>query len=156
MCIALLAAIAVLHTVWLSGWMRLVWDGTFVLRRQPRAVLSMGLLLLLPAVTITVAVEVSHPPAPPCQYGWYITEDVILAAATGLVDTSRAIKGMPAGTSLRDLGYRSVGMDEGWAACPPKPGPDPHGRDPRVDPRAKMRRQNVTAPFPIGGGLTSM
>ena len=46
------------------------------------------------------------------QYGWYITEDVILAAAKGLADTSQPIKGMPKGTSLKDLGYSSVGMDE--------------------------------------------
>ena len=30
--------------------------------------------------------------------------------------------GRPACTSLRDLGYGSVGMDEGWAACAPQPG----------------------------------
>jgi len=90
------------------------------------------------------------------QFGWYITEDGILAAAAGLTDTSRPIKGMAAGTSLKDLGYHSVGMDEGWAACPPQPGPYPHGRDPRVDPRASMPRLNVTGPFPIGGNKTAM
>lgn len=89
------------------------------------------------------------------QFGWYIQEDVILSAARGLVDTSRPIKNRPAGTSLRDLGYNEVGMDEGWAACPPQPGPHPHGRDPRVDPRAQPR-QNVTSPFPIGDNQTSM
>ena len=65
-------------------------------------------------------------------------------------------KGMPAGTSLKDLGFTSVGMDEGWTACPPKPGPHPHGRDPSVDPRAVMKRQNVAHPFPIGNNKTSM
>ena len=53
------------------------------------------------------------------QFGWYITEEVLLSAAEGLVDTSRPIKGMPAGSSLKDLGFNEVGMDEGWAACPP-------------------------------------
>lgn len=80
----------------------------------------------------------------------------MLAAADGLVDKSRPINGKPAGTSLLDLGFSSVGMDEGWAACPPKPGPFPHGRDPRVDPRASMKRQNVTKPFDIGHGKTSL
>ena len=50
--------------------------------------------------------------------------------------------------------FNSVGMDEGWAACMPEPGAYPHGRDPRVDPRAKMARQNVTALFPIGNNKT--
>lgn len=89
------------------------------------------------------------------QFGWYITEEIILNAAKGLVDTSRPIKGKPAGTSLKDLGFDGVGMDEGWAACMPKPGPFPHGRDPRVDPRAMIKRQNVTAYFPIGAGKTA-
>ena len=53
------------------------------------------------------------------QYGWYITDEVLLNAAKGLIDTSRPIKGKPAGTSLRDLGFNQVGMDEGWATCPP-------------------------------------
>jgi hypothetical protein len=47
---------------------------------------------------------------------------VILGAAQGLRDTSRPIVGMPAGSSLSDLGYDEVGMDEGWAKCAPKPG----------------------------------
>jgi hypothetical protein len=50
------------------------------------------------------------------QFGWYITEDVILEAAAGLVNTERAIKGMPSGASLKDLGYDEVGMDEGLPA----------------------------------------
>eukprot|EP00038_Savillea_parva_P008836 m.179517 g.179517 ORF g.179517 m.179517 type:complete len:497 (-) comp14778_c0_seq1:22-1512(-) len=89
------------------------------------------------------------------QFGWYITQDVILSAAQGLVNSSRPIKGMPPGTSLLDLGYKSVGMDEGWAACPAQPGPFPHGRDPRVDPRAAMKRMNVPEPFPIGHNMTA-
>ena len=77
--------------------------------------------------------------------------------ATATQDASRPIKGKPTGTSLKDLGFGEVGMDEGWAACPPKPGPHPHGRDPSVDPRAAMPRTNVSAPgFPIGGGKTTM
>ena len=88
------------------------------------------------------------------QYGWYITEDVILSAAAGLVDGSRPIKGRPAGTSLMDLGFDEVGMDEGWAACPASP--DNHGRDPNYDPRARMPRQAVPKPFDIGNNRTSM
>ena len=84
------------------------------------------------------------------QYGWYITEEIILNAAKGLVDTSRAIKGKPVGTSLKDLGFDGVGMDEGWAACMPRPGPFPHGRDPYVDPgtSALPRRCREHAPVP--------
>ena len=94
------------------------------------------------------------------QYGWYITDEVLLNAAKGLIDTSRPIKGKPAGTSLRDLGFNQVGMDEGWATCPPAK-TDPktgysHGRNPLVDPRAATPRTNVSKPFSIGGGKTSM
>jgi alpha-galactosidase len=56
------------------------------------------------------------------QFGFNISESVILDAAYGLTDTSRAIVGMPAGSSLFDLGYDEVGMDEGWAGCTAKPG----------------------------------
>ena len=94
------------------------------------------------------------------QYGWYITEDVLINAAKGLVDTSRPIKGKPAGTSLRDLGFNQVGMDEGWAACPSaKTDPETgysHGRNPLVDTRAAQPRTNVSQPFSIGGGKTAM
>jgi len=55
-------------------------------------------------------------------FGWRISADTMRVAARGLVDGSRAIRGRPAGSSLRDLGYGSVGMDEGWAACAPQPG----------------------------------
>ena len=85
---------------------------------------------------------------------------MLLNAAKGLIDTSRPIKGKPAGTSLRDLGFNQVGMDEGWATCPPAK-TDPktgysHGRNPLVDPRAWQPRTNVSKPFSIGGGKTSM
>ena len=55
-------------------------------------------------------------------YGFRIDADTMRTAARGLVDGSRAIRGQPAGTRLLDLGYASVGMDEGWAACEPAPG----------------------------------
>jgi hypothetical protein len=55
-------------------------------------------------------------------FGWRITERTMEVAAAGLVDSSRPIAGRPAGTSLAALGYASVGMDEGWAACAPQPG----------------------------------
>ena len=97
------------------------------------------------------------------QMGWYITDAVLLQATRGLVDGSRPIKGMPAGSSLKDLGFGEVGMDEGWAACPPctggpgAPHADAnHGRNSTVDPRAAMRRQQVAAQgFPLGGGRFS-
>lgn len=47
-------------------------------------------------------------------------------------------------------------MDEGWAACAPRPGPHPHGRDPAVDPRARQKRQRVPGPFRIGQNKTSV
>jgi alpha-galactosidase len=90
------------------------------------------------------------------QMGWYITDKVLLQAADGLIDTSRPINGKPAGTSLKDLGYGEVGMDEGWAVCPPSTG-GPGGRNVSIDPRASMKRQQVPAPgFPLGGGKYSM
>lgn len=55
-------------------------------------------------------------------FGWRIAERTMEVAAAGLVDGSRPIAGRPPGTSLAALGYASVGMDEGWAACAPKPG----------------------------------
>ena len=59
-------------------------------------------------------------------FGWHISEEIALTAARGLVDTSRAIVGRPAGSSLASLGYSSVGLDEGWAQCIPK-GASPDG-----------------------------
>lgn len=60
-------------------------------------------------------------------FGWRISADTFRVAARGLTDTSRAILRRPAGTSLRSLGYSSVGMDEGWAWCEPEPGFPPSG-----------------------------
>ena len=59
-------------------------------------------------------------------FNWRINELTALTAARGLVDTSRAIVGRPAGASLASLGYASVGIDEGWAQCIPK-GTSPDG-----------------------------
>ena len=55
------------------------------------------------------------------NYDWHINADLFVAIAGALVDSSRAIIGRPTGTSLRDIGYATVGMDEGWAACGPFP-----------------------------------
>jgi hypothetical protein len=55
-------------------------------------------------------------------FGWQISAETMRVAARGLVDGSRAIRGRPAGSSLLDLGFDSVGMDEGWQACAPQPG----------------------------------
>jgi alpha-galactosidase len=33
----------------------------------------------------------------------------------GMVDRSRSVNGVP--TSLRDLGYIDVGLDDNWQAC---------------------------------------
>ena len=38
------------------------------------------------------------------QWGWYINETVLLEAARGLTDSSRSIRGKPAGTTLLHLG----------------------------------------------------
>jgi alpha-galactosidase len=55
------------------------------------------------------------------NYDWNINSTIFTAIADALVDTSRAIVGRPTGTSLRDIGYATVGMDEGWASCGPFP-----------------------------------
>lgn len=60
-------------------------------------------------------------------WGWHIDDATMRTAAAGLVDTSRPIRGLPAGSSLLTLGYNSVGLDEGWAVCEPKPGFQPGG-----------------------------
>jgi hypothetical protein len=60
------------------------------------------------------------------SFGWRINEQTALTAARGLVDTSRAIVGRPAGSSLATIGFASVGLDEGWAQCIPK-GASPEG-----------------------------
>lgn len=59
-------------------------------------------------------------------FNWHISAATALNAARGLVDTSRAIIGRPAGASLASLGFASVGLDEGWAQCIPK-GASPEG-----------------------------
>lgn len=51
------------------------------------------------------------------QYSWQIDETVVLNALDGLIDTTRPIVGLPSGSSLKDMGYAEVGIDEGWASC---------------------------------------
>jgi alpha-galactosidase len=60
-------------------------------------------------------------------FGYSISSRQMQVAARGLTDTSRPIRKRPAGTSLAALGFNSVGMDEGWAVCQPKPGFPPWG-----------------------------
>lgn len=89
-------------------------------------------------------------------WGWRIDDATMRTAAAGLVDSSRPIRGLPAGSSLLTLGFNSVGMDEGWAVCAPKPGFPPGG--------SKFHRQNAdgsyspvvnTTIFPDIGALVS-
>lgn len=55
------------------------------------------------------------------QFSFNIDAAVILNAASALVDGSRPIFGLPAGSSLFDLGFNEAGIDEGWASCGPWP-----------------------------------
>ncbi len=38
-----------------------------------------------------------------------------MSIMTGMVDRSRTVDGVP--TSLKDLGYSDVGLDDNWQAC---------------------------------------
>jgi alpha-galactosidase len=77
-------------------------------------------------------------------------------AAAGLVDTSRPIRGMPAGASLRSLGYDSVGMDEGWAVCEPQPGFMPGGyKFHRTNADGSLSPVENKTLFPDIGGLVA-
>jgi hypothetical protein len=77
-------------------------------------------------------------------------------AAAGLVDSSRPIAGRPAGTSLAALGYASVGMDEGWAACTPQPGfPTGDWVFHRSNPDGSISPVVNTSQFPDLKGLVS-
>ncbi|CAE7527082.1 melA, partial [Symbiodinium pilosum] len=49
-------------------------------------------------------------------YGRNITQNVIQNIMDGVVSKKRSVDGVP--TSLCDLGYCDVGVDEGWAYCP--------------------------------------
>ena len=48
-------------------------------------------------------------------FGNAISDSVIRAQADGLSDRSRTVNGQP--TSLADIGYVNLGIDEGWEGC---------------------------------------
>jgi len=50
-------------------------------------------------------------------FGNRITQDMMLQAAEALVAKNRTVAGIDGKVSLCDLGYCSVGVDEGWEAC---------------------------------------
>ena len=50
-------------------------------------------------------------------FGNRITQDMMMEAAEALVARNRTIAGHPGKVSLCDVGYCSVGVDEGWEAC---------------------------------------
>ena len=90
------------------------------------------------------------------QWGWRIDEDTMRTAAQGLIDTSRPIKGLPPGSSLLSLGFNSVGMDEGWAVCEPKPGFQPGGyKFHRTNPDGSFSPVVNATIFPNMTGLVS-
>ena len=49
------------------------------------------------------------------QFNGAVTHDDIVRAIHGLTDRSRLVDGVP--TSLADLGYGDVGIDDGWQQC---------------------------------------
>ena len=49
------------------------------------------------------------------QMGGDISQSQMLAVAEAMVDRSRDVDGKP--TSLLDLGYNRIGMDDNWQAC---------------------------------------
>jgi hypothetical protein len=60
-------------------------------------------------------------PTPPAgwrswnQLGGGISQEIMLAMAKGLTDKSRKVGGEP--TSLLELGYNRLGMDDNWQGC---------------------------------------
>ena len=50
-------------------------------------------------------------------FGNRITQDMMLEAATAMVAKNRTVAGHDGKVSLCDLGYCSVGVDEGWEGC---------------------------------------
>jgi hypothetical protein len=51
----------------------------------------------------------------PTVRGGGISQDLMEAMMKGLADRSRTVDGKP--TSLIDLGYNRIGMDDNWQAC---------------------------------------
>lgn len=49
------------------------------------------------------------------QLGLDVNQTVMLTMAAKLVDRSRTVDGVP--TSLADLGYNNIGLDDAWQAC---------------------------------------
>ena len=54
------------------------------------------------------------------QFNGAVTQEDIVRAIRGLTDRSRLVDGVP--TSLSDLGYGDVGIDDGWQKCDSGPG----------------------------------
>jgi alpha-galactosidase len=50
-------------------------------------------------------------------FGNRITQQMMLDAATAITTKNRTVKGWDGAVSLWDLGYKSVGVDEGWEGC---------------------------------------
>lgn len=88
------------------------------------------------------------------SFGFHISAETMLTAARGLVDTSRPINKLPIGSSLLSLGFNSVGMDEGWAVCEPKPGFQPlNSMFHKTNPDGSVTPQINTTLFPDLKGL---
>ena len=63
-------------------------------------------------------------------YGANVNQALIQSIMDGMIDKSRTVNGVP--TSLLDLGYSDVGLDDNWQACGSKdaaPGMHYHDKD---------------------------
>jgi len=63
-------------------------------------------------------------------YGAHVNQDLIMSIMDGMVSRKRSVNGKP--TSLCDLGYCDVGLDDNWQACGSKdaaPGMHYHDKD---------------------------
>ena len=49
------------------------------------------------------------------MYGGDVNQDLMISIMDGMVDRSRTVDGVP--TSLCDLGYCDVGLDDNWQVC---------------------------------------
>ena len=78
-------------------------------------------ILLLSLLSLATSLDNGLARTPPLgwrswnAYGGGVTQEKMEAAADAMADTSRRVGGAP--TSLKDLGYDMIGIDEGWEGC---------------------------------------
>lgn len=73
------------------------------------------------ATTAVVAIDNGKGITPPLMwrswnlYGFNVNQELIMSQMDGITSRARTVNGNP--TSLSDLGYKDVGLDDNWQAC---------------------------------------